>query len=211
MKPRTLILVFIALCWYTSIVVAQQLAIELAGGISKDMRSQTSNRWNTGFALSGSLFAGVVDWLSVGGRIGYHSRGIDGEGWAEDMYSGFSGSYTVRDAKGTQTLIEVLPALRFHLSRDQAPTMVYFQAGAGFFLVSESDIEITTSYQSTNVTGQETVSYSDNTLTGIGVQLALPFVISRTISLYPLYSLYLGGGDLYHFYALQLGFSIAGR
>ncbi|HWP82187.1 MAG TPA: hypothetical protein VNN76_05995 [Bacteroidota bacterium] len=191
--------------------LSRQYSLEFSGGISKDMRSKTSNRWNMGFVLAGAALFNTSEALALGGRIAYHSRGIDGEGWVEDMYAGSSGTYRFKEASGSQSVIEIMPLARLALSRSESPLHVSFQGGVGLFMVSESDVQITSSFTTTNSTGEQTVSFSDASLTGFGLQLALPLVFSRTVVVYPLYSLYSADGDLYHFYTLQIGFTISRR
>lgn len=184
---------------------ARQVKLLLNGGISKDMRSQTSNRWNSGFNVGAQVFISPTGKLSFGGRAAYHSRGIDGEGWVTDL---FPSNYRYKNASGTQTVIELAPSLRYELTPSLSPVSVSLQAGGGLFLVSESEISITATFSSPTVSGEETRVYSASSLTGIGVQLGLPVSFLGRFEVLPLYCAYNGGGDWYNFYALNIGFSL---
>jgi hypothetical protein len=58
------------------------------------------------------------------------------------------------------------------------------------------------------VTGTGSITYTSQSLTGFGVQLGVPIIISRVVEIQPLYTLYTAGGDLYHHYTINAGFAL---
>jgi hypothetical protein len=186
---------------------ARQLSLVATGGLSKDMRSQTSNRWNMGFNVGAQGFLSVPGLLTFGGRVGYHSRSIDGDGWVKDVFTSQS-NVKLKSAAGSQTIIELAPSMRFNFTPGISPVKVGLQVGAGLFMVSEADIKFTASYSSPGVTGEITQQYSSSSLTGFGLELGLPVTIAGRVELFPQYSVYNGSGDWYNYFILNVGIVI---
>ena len=187
---------------------ARQLSLVISGGLSKDMRSKTSNRWNMGFNVGANAFISVPGLLTFGGRIGYHSRSIDGEGWVKDFLATSYSNTKFKSATGTQTVIDIAPSMRFNFAPAVSPVKIGLQVGPGLFLVSESDVKFTASYSAPNVTGEVTQQFSSSSITGVGLELGLPVSFLGRVELFPQYSVYNGGGDWYNYFILNVGIAI---
>ncbi len=187
-------------------VSARQLSLIATGGVSKDMRSQTSNRWNMGFNVGLQGFISVPGLLTFGGRAGFHSRSIDGDGWVTDVVT--RANSKLKSASGTQTLIDLAPSMRFNFMPAISPVKIGIQVGAGLFMVSESEISLTTTFSSPGVTGEETKVFSSSSLTGFGLELGLPVTFLGRIELFPQYSVYTADGDTYNYFILNVGIAI---
>ena len=186
---------------------AQNASIIPNLGISKDMRSVTSNRWNMGFNLGLNAFWPVSGVISLGGRAAYHHWGADADGWAADYAKNFGTgySYTVQSSSGSQSVIELIPSLKIATSSGDSPTTLDVQFGVGMFLVSVSDVKIGGSFRTGFSSGTADVTFASESLTGFGFQAGLPLTIARRFQILPLYSLYWAGGDAYHHITFNAG------
>ena len=182
---------------------AQTFSVIPSAGISKDMRSKV-NEWKMGFNIAVGGFFKTSETFSIGGRIAYHSWSIDGEEWAKDLYTGYS-SMTLDKATGSQSVIEIMPSIKFLLTQSEGPIQLSLQAGVGLLFISPSDVMVAINYRTYNSTGHIETKVITSTVTGFGGQVGLPIAFSRRIEILPLYTLYSAGGDLYHHYALNLG------
>lgn len=186
-----------------STLSAQSLRIIPFGGLSKDMRSVTSNRWNMGITLGAQIFSPVSQSFWIGGRIAFHSWSIDGLGWFNDLFSDY---YTYLSARpGSQSVFEIIPAFRYLFTNNQRGVNFGGQAGVGLIYVGGSDATIKASFRTANSYGEEERTYSSSGMIGFGIQLGLPITLGKTVEVMPIYTLYLGGGDLYHHIALNVG------
>ena len=188
---------------YCSTLQAQSLLIVPYAGISKDMRSVTSNRWKMGFDLGLNIFSRVSNSLWLGGRVGYHHWSIDGEGWLKDLFASY---FVFESASGSQSVFEIVPSLRYSFTRSESGLSVSGQAGLGLFIVSASEVEVVGTYHLQYSSGEEGHVYGSNTMLGFGLQLGLPIVLGKAVEIMPVYSLYLAGGDFYHHIAFNLGY-----
>jgi hypothetical protein len=206
-KCRLIALTVMLLAFCTESALAQKAAFIPNAGLSKDMRSVTSNRWNMGFNLGLNAFWQVSEVLSLGGRIAYHSWGADADGWAEDYAKDFGSgyTYTVARSSGSQSVIEIIPSLKIATSSGDSPTKLDIQLGAGIFLVSPSDVKVGGSFRSAFSSGTIDVTFFGESLTGFGFQAGLPLTIAGRFQILPLYSLYWAGGDAYHHITFNVG------
>ncbi len=203
MKHRHLLGIIVLACLLSQSAVSQGIALSIVGGISKDSRTQTENLWNTGLNVAAHGFISLPG-LTLGGRIAYHSWSVDGEGWLKELDPNTTYTYTLKNATGSQTVIELVPSARFAVINPPVGLRVDAQVGAGLFLVSQSVVEVTGSFQAPNVTGEATVRISEQSLTGFGVQAGIP-VSFGPIEVIAIYSAYNAGGDWYNHYALNAG------
>lgn len=204
-----LIILFFTL--QTGVCFAQQSILIFQGGMSKDMRSQTSNRWNSGPDFAISYFVQKSDRLSIGGQVSYHRWKADGKGWLEDfrgyVLDSYS-TYSLKNSSGTQTVFEITPSARYKLSESNAPVSFSLQVGANLVLANESDVIVGYDYTLPNTIGFEEFTITSTSLTGFGIQLGVPITISNRFEVLPLYSPYFAGGDIYHHYAINLGIAL---
>jgi len=200
---RTLVCILIVLA-FAQTSGAQTFSIIPNAGISKDMRSDI-NEWKMGFNFAVAGFFKTSEKFSVGGRIAYHSWGIDGEEWAKDVYSGGYGSWTFDKATGTQSVIEIMPSIKYLLTPTEGSIQLSLQAGAGLLFISPSDIMVAINYRTANSYGHIETTVQTSTLTGFGGQVGLPIAFSGTVEFLPLYTLYMANGDAYHHFALNIG------
>lgn len=200
-------LIVLLLAFSTHAALAQKATFVPNAGLSKDMRSVTSNRWNMGFNLGVNAFWQVSDIISVGGRAAYHSWSADGDGWAEDYAKdfGFGYTYNVTSSSGSQSVIEIIPSVKIATSSGDSPTKLDIQLGAGLFLVSPGDVKVSGSFRSAFSSGTMDVTFMGESLTGFGFQAGLPLTISGRFQILPLYSLYWAGGDAYHHITINAG------
>ncbi|MDP2886308.1 MAG: hypothetical protein Q8P51_14935 [Ignavibacteria bacterium] len=206
-KCTLMVLSMLLLVLSTEGAFAQKASFAPNAGISKDMRSVTSNRWNMGFNLGVTAFWQVSGVISLGGRVAYHSWGADADGWAEDYAkdNGPSYTYAVESSSGSQSVIEIVPSMKIATSSSDSPTKLDIQLGVGIFLVSPSDVTVSGSYRSAFSSGHITVTFGGESLTGFGFQAGLPLTISGRFQVLPLYSLYWAGGDAYHHITINAG------
>lgn len=186
---------------------SQGISIIPHGGLSKDMRSETANYWKMGFNLGAYLFISVPGPLSFGGKVAYHSWSADGEGWMKDFFP-TSPTYRLDKSSGSQSVIEIMPALRYTLSPPLVPVKFSLQAAGGLLLISASDVVIGGSYSTSNSSGYREQSISSETLSGFGLQVGPVISIASLIEILPMYTVYLAGGDLYHHYAIDIGIAL---
>jgi len=203
----SILLFLIVFALTTQCAFAQSVSFIPNAGISKDMRSKTSNRWNLGFDVGLNGFLSVAGPISIGGRVAYHSWGADGQGWADDYVKDIGGGYTynLESSSGSQSLIEIVPSARYALLPAISPVQLDLQVGVGLFLVGSSDVSISGSYRSAFSTGHANVTFSNSSMTGVGGQVGLPLTFAGRIQILPLYTLYSAGGDLYHHITLNAG------
>jgi len=190
----------------TTPATSQNVSIVPNGGISKDMRSETSNRWNMGFNVGAFIYFQASDLISVGGRVAYHSWGADGEGWVKDYNP--SVNYTIQSTSGSQSVIEIVPFVRIATSRSDNPVKLYVQVGGGLFLVSPGDVTVKGSFSTPSSYGTGEITFKNESMTGFGIQAGLPISISRLLQILPIYSLYWADGDAYHHYAINIGVTL---
>ncbi len=190
---------------------AQRTTIVPTIGISKDMRSQTSNRWNAGLNVGAGIFFQHSDVVSFGGRLAYHRWGADGDGWAKDEAGNQGGGYTYQlaSSSGSQSVIEIVPSARFALTRKPGSVKVAAQVGAGVFIVNQGEVSISGAYQGGGTSGQATFTYGKTSRSGGGLQAALPITFGGVVEVMPIYSLYFAG-DTYHHIGLSVG-GVIGR
>jgi hypothetical protein len=205
-RPIFLVATLILVAAFAGEVAAQGFTIVPNAGLSKDMRSQTSNRWNMGFNVGLNAFVDLPG-ISVGGRVAYHSWGADGEGWAEDYAADYGSgySYTVSSSSGSQSVIEIVPSMRFSLLPPLSPAKLHLQLGGGLFIVSPGDVKIDGSFRSAFSSGTASVTFTGESITGYGIQAGLPLTLVGKIQILPLYSLYWAGGDAYHHITINAG------
>jgi len=185
-----------------SALSAESLRIIPFGGLSKDMRSVTSNRWNMGFTLGAQIFSPVSQSFWIGGRIAFHSWSIDGQGWFNDLFPDY---FTFLSASGSQSVFEIIPSLRYLFTTSEGGLNIAGQVGAGLIYVGGSEATIQGSFHTTYSSGQETRTYSSSGMIGFGIQLGLPLTLGKIVEVMPIYTLYLAGGDFYHHIALNVG------
>ena len=101
-------------------------------------------------------------------------------------------------------MIELVPSIRVAILNPPVGLRVDAQVGAGLFLVSYSGVSVTGSFRSTNVSARTAISTSDNSRTGLGIQLGVPFSIGL-FEIIPIYSAYNADGDWYNHFALNAG------
>ncbi|MBI2619438.1 MAG: hypothetical protein HYW57_05100 [Ignavibacteriales bacterium] len=184
---------------------AQGFSLVLLGGLSKDSRTQTESVWKAGLNLAGHAFVSVPG-ITIGGRVAFHSWGADGEGWLKEVTKSGSTSYTLNSADGSQTVIEIVPAIRLALLNPPVGLRIDLQIGAGLFLVSSSEVTVTGSFNTGTSSGQTTWVLATESLTGFGPQAALPLTLGGMIEIVPVYSAYNAGGDWYNHFAINAGF-----
>jgi hypothetical protein len=206
---KSLALIFVCLLLLTEAAFAQHSTLVIGGGLTKDMRSKTPNFWNMGFVLRAAFVAPSSGALAFGGTAAYHSRGADGDGWAKHTaeFNNLT-TYSVSSVSGSQSVFEIGPSIRVRLSESESAIRPYFHVGAALLLISDGDVTIKGSYTAPGVTGTGSITYSSQSLTGFGGQLGLPLVISNTVEIQPLYTLYTAGGDVYHHYTINVGFAL---
>jgi len=192
----------LCLCFLASAVSAQSIVIVPAGGVSKDMRSVTSNRWNLGFNLAAHAFYPLSESFWVGARLAFHNWSVDSAGWAQDVLPSY---YNLQSASGSQTVVEVAPSARYAFLRKGEGFKLSAQAGLGLFYVSTSEVVLRSTWNTYYSSGTETRTYSSSSMIGFGIQIGVPIDIGKRIEILPLYSLYTAGGDLYHHIALNVG------
>ena len=204
MHRKTLSMTGIALCllFFASAVSAQSIVIVPAGGVSKDMRSVTSNRWNLGFNLAAHAFYPLSESFWVGARLAFHNWSIDGSGWAQDVLPSY---YHLQSASGSQTVVEIAPCARYAFLRSGGGLKISAQVGGGLFYVGTSEVTLRSTWNMYYSSGTETRTYSSSSMIGFGVQIGVPIDIGKRVEILPLYSLYTAGGDLYHHIALNVG------
>ena len=207
MSRRLMIFVVSAflLLMYPKDASSQSVSIVPNAGISKDMRSETSNRWNMGFNLGLNIFFKTSEILSVGGRLAYHSWGADGDGWAKDYVGSSIGSYTVDQTSGSQSVLEFVPSLKIALAGDGSPVKLDIQAGPALVIVGSSEVKISGRFSSSFSSGQGSVTFTNGSMTGFGLQAGLPISISDFVQVLPLYTLYWADGDAYHHITIDVG------
>jgi hypothetical protein len=174
-------------------------------GVSKDMRSETSNRWKLGLNVGGYLFISMPTGISIGGRVAYHSWQGDPDGWKEDYYG--SGNSRMDKFEGSQSVIELIPTIRLSLTPPLSPVRFSIQGGGGLVLVNASEVTMGVSYSYPGVSGYEETTFSSESLTGFGGQLSMSVGIGP-VEILPIYTLYLAGGDPYHHIAVGVGVAI---
>jgi hypothetical protein len=207
-KKYTLaVLTVMLLAFSAESAFAQKATLIPNAGLSKDMRSVTSNRWNMGFNFGMNAFWQLSEVVSLGGRVAYHSWGADGDGWAEDYAKDFGSgyTYTVGSSSGSQSVIEIIPSVKFAITSGASPTKLDIELGAGLFLVSPGDVKVSGSYRGPFSTGTIDVTFKGEALTGFGFQAGLPLTVSDRFQILPLYSLYWAGGDAYHHITINVG------
>jgi hypothetical protein len=196
-------ILFLAILYST--LPAQSMLIIPYGGLSKDMRSVTSNRWNMGFNFGLNIFSRVVNYLYLGGRVAYHHWSIDGQGWLQDTFPDY---FVFKSASGSQSVFEFVPSLRYLFTHSESGLKVFVQAGLGFFVVSMSEVKVEGTYHLQYSYGEERHTYGNDTMIGFGIQLGLPIRLGKAVEIMPVYSPYLAGGDIYHHIAFNLGFDL---
>lgn len=201
MKRFTVPFLTVLLFLFPSTVAAQGLSLSVFGGISKDMRSKTENVWKMGFNAGAQVFVSLPV-LTIGGRIAYHSWGADGAGWLKELDP--TTNYTVKSEEGSQSLIEIVPSLRFALINPPLLFRIDAQVGVGMFMVSSSTVKVTGTFNSG--TSSTTYTITTQSLTGFGPQIGLPISLLGTIEVTPIYSAYTAKGDWYNHWGLSAGF-----
>lgn len=186
---------------------SQGISIIPHGGLSKDMRSQTANYWETGFNIGAYLFISVPGPLSFGGKVTYHSWSVDGDGWMKDFFP-TSPTYRLDKSSGSQSVIEIMPALRYTLSPPLVPVKFSLQGAAGLLIVTASDVVVRGSYSTSNSSGSREQTIGGQTLTGFGLQVGPVISIASLIEILPMYTVYSAGGDLYNHYAIDIGITL---
>jgi hypothetical protein len=184
---------------------SQGVSIVPNAGISKDMRSVSSNRWNLGFDLGLNIFVKTSEMLSIGGRIAYHSWGADGDGWAKDYVGTSLGSYTIDQTTGSQSVLEFVPSLKVALSGAGSRVKVDIQAGPALVIVGSSEVKVSGRFSSSFSSGQGSITIHNGSMTGFGLQAGLPISISDAVQVLPLYTLYWADGDAYHHITFNIG------
>ena len=183
----------------------QGITIVPNAGISKDMRSETANYWKMGFSAGLNAYFDLPGSLSVGGRVAYHSWGVDGDGWAEDYLKVYSAGYGLTSSSGSQSVVEIVPTLKYSLTPKISPLRLDLSLGAGLFLVSPGDVKLEGSYRTAFSSGTISITIRNESLTGFGVQVGAPLTIAGKFQVLPLYSLYWGVGDAYHHITINAG------
>lgn len=204
LRASALLVTILALLVATE-AVAQGITIVPNAGISKDMRSETANYWKMGFNAGLNAYVDLPGSLSIGGRVAYHSWSADGDGWAEDYATGYAAGYTITSSSGSQSVIEIVPTLKYSLTPRISPLRLDLSLGAGLFLVSPGDVKLEGSYRTAFSSGTISMNIQNETLTGFGIQAGLPLTLVGKIQVLPLYSLYWAGGDAYHHVTLNAG------
>jgi hypothetical protein len=192
----------LCLCFLASAVSAQSVVIVPAGGVSKDMRSVTSNRWNLGFNLAAHAFYPLSESFWVGARLAFHNWSVDGSGWAQDVLPSY---HNLQSASGSQAVVEIAPCVRYAFLRSGGGLKISAQVGGGLFYVLKSEVVLRSTWNIGYSSGTQTLTRSSPSMTGFGIQIGVPIDIGKRIEILPLYSLYLAGGDLYHHIALNVG------
>jgi hypothetical protein len=149
------------------------------------------------------VFAKLSDNFSLGGRLAYHHWTMDADGWFHDFFSG--GGYTLESSSGSQDVFEIVPALRFATGNRENPVQLFIHAGIGIYVLSPSEIKIRGSFHTPTSSGWTEKTIMSSTTVGFGGQVGFPIVFSDVIELTPLYSPYMMGGDLYHFFSVNIG------
>jgi len=192
---RWLVLLLVVLCLTVGHVRAQDKVFNFGPGISKDMRTG-DNMWNLGLQVQASSY------LRSSGKLWYGLRcALNRWSYDEGEYPLKSG-YTIGDSEGTQTLIEIVPSIRYPLSRT-----AFLRFGAGLFLISESDIKLDMSFSTPTSHGEEHVTMEGGSTIGFGLQPGVEFCFA-SISIVPIYTAYLREGDIYNHIAVTANLSL---
>lgn len=202
MVRRYLFISLLTISFLTEAVRAQGFFLTVNGGLSKDMRSKTENMWKMGYNIGAHGFVSLPG-IAIGGRIAYHSWNVDGDGWFKELGPG--GIYTLKSISGSQSMIEIVPSLRFAILNPPAGMRVDAQVGFGLFMISTGDVVLTSSFRTTNSSGEQTQTFRSESMTGFGPQVALPITILGKVEIMPLYAAYSASGDWYNYYALNAG------
>lgn len=191
------ILVFAA----PTIGFAQGFSLSILGGVSKDSRSKTESLWKLGF--NGAVHGFIsVPGITIGGRVALHTWGADGEGWLKEINP--TPAHSLTSSSGTQTLIEIVPSVRFGLLNPPLGPRLDLQLGAGLFLINSGEVTITGDFNTGMSSGQTTWVLTQENLTGFGPQVGLVLGVGM-FEIAPVYTAYSAGGDWYNHWAVNAG------
>lgn len=202
---RCLFIVPLLISFLAGSACAQGFFMTVNGGLSKDMRSKTENLWKTGYNIGAHGFVSLPG-IAIGGRLAYHSWNADGDGWFKELGPG--GIYTLKSVSGSQTMIEIVPSVRVAILNPPVGVRIDGQIGLGLFMVSPGDVTMTSSFRTSNSSGEQTQTFQGESLTGFGPQVALPITFLGKIEVTPLYAAYSAKGDWYNYFALNAGIRV---
>ncbi|MBN1154748.1 hypothetical protein JXB12_07495 [candidate division KSB1 bacterium] len=179
-------------------------------GIAKAI-GEGSEDWSIGLSAGCNIFFQTNKSVSLGGRIAYNRFSPNGEELIKQARSMRippyyeSYDYQLKSTSGSLSIIELLPSIRFRMSRSETQDFnVALQAGAGFFFMS-GDAEVKGYYKDQHTESSITLKIERDSVTKPGIQLGVAMDIKQKVTIQPNYNIILTEDENTKYFSLYIG------